>query len=140
MYATMAVGIVAGGIPKAAPTLTVGSGNAYSVAVETRLAASSYPGISRAAHFQEANANLLNQMNADVGFATLMDDLIPGIRGQLAGPRGGISRQAPSGWTWHHASEPGVMQLVPRVQHQAPGNIQNLLHEGGRGGYAIWGK
>ncbi|MCB1692221.1 MAG: HNH endonuclease [Pseudomonadales bacterium] len=49
-------------------------------------------------------------------------------------------RQPPAGWTWHHAQEPGVMQLVPRVQH-APGSIfQDVLHPNGRGGYSIWGQ
>jgi hypothetical protein len=117
----------------------VGSGRAYSVAYETRLRPTSYPGISRAAHFQEANANLLADLDAYPEFAKSMDELIPGLRSQLVGARS-VSRAPPVGWTWHHATEPGVLQLVPRVQHQAPGPIQRLFHAGGDGGYSIWGK
>ncbi|WP_407639063.1 HNH endonuclease [Actinacidiphila yeochonensis] len=69
-----------------------------------------------------------------------MDDLIPRIRNTLVDPRGGISRQSPSLlWTWHHAGPDGLMQLVPRIQHEAPGNLQNLFHPGGVGGFSIWG-
>jgi len=36
----------------------------------------------------------------------------------------------PEGYTWHHAQEPGVMQLVDRGVHAATGHT---------GGYSIWG-
>ena len=116
----------------------VGSGLAYSVGFEMRLAETSYPGFSRAAHYQEANANLLAAMEADQTFAAAMEALIPGIRNQLMGARS-VARAPPSGWTWHHALEPGVMQLVPRAQHGAAGPLQILLHPRGLGGYSIWG-
>lgn len=49
-------------------------------------------------------------------------------------------RVPPCGWTWHHAQQQGMMQLVPRFQH-TPGSIfWNTLHPAGQGGYAIWGK
>lgn len=78
-------------------------------------------------------------MDSDEQFAGIMEALIPGLRSQLMGPQA-ISRRAPEGWSWHHAGDPGVMQLVPRAQHQAPGNLQRLFHPGGAGGYARWGQ
>ncbi|MGW0736274.1 DUF6531 domain-containing protein [Streptomyces sp. NPDC002851] len=117
----------------------VGSGNAYSVAYETYIPAQFFPGRSRGAHFQEANRALVREMDASPDFARMMDNLIPGIRDELVGPRGGISRRSPTDWTWHHAANPGQMQLVPRVQHSAAGRLQELFHPGGVGGYSIWG-
>jgi hypothetical protein len=52
-----------------------GAKSAYSVAYETQLGAESYPGVSRARHFQEANENLLTAMKADPAFAQGMNDL-----------------------------------------------------------------
>ena len=77
-------------------------------------------------------------MDSDAAFSQSMENMIPGLRDQLVGPRS-ISRGPPTDWTWHHATEPGVMQLVPRIQHTAPGDLQQLFHPGGFGGYSIWG-
>jgi hypothetical protein len=112
----------------------------YSVAYETVLPGSSYPGRSRGYHNQQANRALLESMKADPEFAKSMENLIPNLSEQLTGPRGGVSRMPPSGWTWHHATETGAMQLVPSIQH-TPGSIWwNTLHPSGLGGYALWGK
>ncbi len=118
----------------------VGNGKVYSVAYETRLSSSDYPKVSEAKHFQIANRNLLRAMDADPQFAKGMDTLIPGLRRFLAGPKGGIPRRSPPGWTWHHAAEPGLLQLVPYVQHKPGSILQRILHPGGKGGYYIWGK
>ena len=106
----------------------IGSGKAYSVAFEIELPASAYPGRSRGHHFQTANENLIRTMNTDPSFAKAMEILIPGIRGEILGAKGGISHQSPTrlGWTWHHATDPGKMQLVPTVQH-ARGSILELI-------------
>ncbi|WP_430691556.1 HNH endonuclease [Mesorhizobium vachelliae] len=49
-----------------------------------------------------------------------------------------VPRTAPPGYTWHHADEPGVTQLVPRYDL---GTIfQKTLHPNHRGGFSIWGK
>jgi hypothetical protein len=118
----------------------VGSGKAYSVAYETKISEGLYPGRSRGAHFQAAKRALIDAMDSDPGFAASTEDLIPGIRDSLVGPRGGISRTSPSSlWTWHHAADDGLMQLVPRIQHEAHGDLQNVFHPGGVGGYSIWG-
>jgi hypothetical protein len=121
----------------AAPRVLGPTGDVYSVAYEMKLSPTSYPGVSRGAHFQEANGSLLQAMEGDVAFAQDMQNL--GINLQRT-PTGLAPRTSPSGWTWHHAEDPGVMQLVPRSQHQ-PGSIfQDALHPNGVGGYSIWGK
>jgi len=123
------------GTPAARPA--VPNGSAYSVAFETRLSPASYPGLSRTAHFQEANGALLGAMEGDAQFAQIMQQ--GGVNLQRTAT-GLAPRTPPPGWTWHHAPESGVMQLVPRTQH-APGSIfQNTLHPGGQGGYSIWGQ
>ncbi|GHC56738.1 RHS repeat-associated core domain-containing protein [Neogemmobacter tilapiae] len=112
-------------------------GNYYSVGYETKLDASSYPGTSRAGHFQEANEKLLKDMESDPKFADTMADA--GVIIERT-PTGLAPRQSPTGWTWHHDESPGTMQLVPREQH-APGSaFQRVLHPDGKGGFAIWGK
>jgi hypothetical protein len=113
------------------------TGNAYSVAFETKLSLTSFPGVSRGAHYQEANKALLQAMEGDAAFASDMQGL--GVNLQRT-PTGLAPRTSPTDFTWHHAQEPGVIQLVPRSQH-APGSIfQDVLHPNGQGGYSIWGK
>ncbi|MFS8101768.1 DUF6531 domain-containing protein [Lentzea alba] len=123
------------------PTQQVGSGNAYSVAYEMNLPTSAYPGKSREHHFKLANTDLVNAMDNDPAFGKMMENLIPGLRNNLVGPRGGISDKSPAslGWTWHHHADAGRMQLVPKVQHKAKGALQGLFHPGGVGGFKIWG-
>jgi hypothetical protein len=82
---------------------------AYSVAFETTIAKRGVG--QRGAHFKDANQSLLNTMRRDPEFARMMDDM--GIAAPARLDR------SPTGWTWHHvAGRPGVMQLVPRTQHQ----------------------
>jgi hypothetical protein len=100
-----------------------------------------YPGRSDKAHFQEANKNLHQQMKGDSEFASMMENLHPGItKGVQPGSRGAYPRRAPTkDATWHHGVKPGNMQLVPRAQHRAPGAVQQTLHPGGVGGMSTWG-
>lgn len=111
--------------------------HANSAAFEMKLSETSYPGVSRQGHFQEANEALLRAMEGGAAFAQDMQSL--GVNLQRT-PTGLAPRISPADWTWHHAEDPGVMQLVPREQHR-PGSIfQDALHPNGKGGYAIWGK
>lgn len=98
-----------------------------------------YPGKPRGFHFQQANRQLIEAMDADPGFAQQIESLIPGVRGQLVKPRS-FSREPPTDWAWHHHADTGVLELVPRVQHEAAGRLQQLFHPGGRGGMNIWGR
>jgi len=109
----------------------------YSVAYKTRLAPESYPGLSRAAHFQEANGSLLSAMEGDAQFAKSMENL--GVSLERT-PTGLTPRQSPAGWTWHHADGLGQMELVPRYQHTPGSSFWPILHPNGYGGYFIWGK
>jgi hypothetical protein len=134
---TSAPASVAEGAGVGAAEVRAPTGDFYSVAFETKLSPTSYPGVSRGAHFQEANEALLQAMEGDAAFASDMQGL--GVNLQRT-PTGLAPRTSPAEFTWHHAQEPGVMQLVPRPQH-APGTIfQDALHPNGRGGYSIWGK
>ncbi len=118
-------------------TPAVADGSFYSVAIEIRLSPTSYPGLSRGAHFKEANESLLRIMEGDSSIAQSMRDM--GIALERT-PTALAPSRPPPGWTWHHAQEPGFMQLVPRPQH-TPGSIfWDTLHPDGQGGYAIWGK
>ncbi len=117
----------------------VGNGRNYSVAFEAHLPADSYPGSSRSAHNQAANQQLLAALDSDSDFEQGMDGMIPGLRSQVIGPRGGLSTGSPDDWTWHHGQEAGVMQLVPTIQHVAS-ELWYIFHPGGTGGYSNWGK
>jgi RHS repeat-associated protein len=111
-------------------------GKNYTVAYETKLSPNSYPGKPREAHFYEANQNLLSDMGADPSFASGMDNLIPGIQRQISGPK---AYGSPQNWTWHHSTEPGVMQLIPSADHWSK-KFWSILHPGNRGGFSLWGK
>ena len=127
-----AAAIAKGGLSANAPT-----GNFYSVMYETNLKPSSYPGRLRPAHNQEGNENLLQDMEGEDAFARGMTNW--GVDLQRT-RRGLAPRTPPAGFSWHHAEEPGVLQLVPREQHE-PGSIfQDTLHPNGRGGFSKWAK
>ncbi|MEZ2329936.1 HNH endonuclease [Mesorhizobium sp. RCC_202] len=113
------------------------TGQFYSVVFETKLDSGLYPSLSRPRHFQAANEALLVLMEREPDFAKILQEA--GINLQRT-KRGLVPRRAPPGYTWHHAPEPGVMQLVPRYQHD-PGTIfQKALHPNRRGGFSLWGK
>jgi hypothetical protein len=127
-----AAAIAKGELSANAPT-----GNFYSVLYETKLKPTSYPGRLRPAHAQEGNENLLQDMEGEDAFAWGMKN--EGV--DLQRTRTGLApRTPPAGFSWHHAEEPGVLQLVPREQHD-PGSIfQDALHPDGRGGFSKWAK
>jgi A nuclease of the HNH/ENDO VII superfamily with conserved WHH len=136
--ATEGLNHVGSASPNAWSAVVLGpTGQFYSVAFETKLSPRSYPGVSRPAHFQEANESLLRTMEGQADFAGIMGDLRIGMERTSTGL---APRTPPAGWTWHHAEEPGVMQLVPRSQHAWESIFQDALHPNGRGGYSIWGK
>jgi RHS repeat-associated protein len=110
----------------------------YSVAYETNLKPTSYPSTSRTPHYIESNENLLREMEGDPEFAQTMKNA--GVELERT-PTDLAPREPPAGWTWHHnATQPGLMQLVPRYQHQFGSLIWSLFHPDGAGGWANWGK
>lgn len=92
-------------------------------------------GKSSKVHFNRANEALHEKLTSDPEFARMMEMLIPGVTA-LTDSRG--RRKTPPEWTWHHSIEEGIMQLVPRSQHQAGGIYHKILHPGGKGGYDVW--
>lgn len=113
------------------------TGQFYSVIHEMRLDPTLYPGSSRPVHVQAANESLLQTMEGEIAFA--QDLLNQGLNLQRT-PTELAPRAAPPGFSWHHADEPGVMQLVPRSQHDRGSIFQKTLHPNGRGGFSLWGK
>lgn len=111
----------------------------YSVEFETKLSENLFPGGSYRSHFKASNTALAEAMASDVRFATSMTEL--GIKIPY-GVRGGIKGKSPSGWVWHNSVEPGVMQLVPKLQHPSiPGGyFWNIMHPNYKGGNSIWNK
>ncbi|MBV8744512.1 MAG: HNH endonuclease [Xanthobacteraceae bacterium] len=109
----------------------------YSVAAEVRLIEKPV-GTGRRGHIREANEDLLRRKESDPEYADLLQSL--GIN--LERNRwGGAPRRPPKGWTWHHHPyEEGLMQLMPRSQHEAR-ELQAILHpfKYGAGGFARWG-
>ncbi|BCG79497.1 HNH endonuclease [Mesorhizobium sp. 113-3-3] len=113
------------------------TGQFYSVVFETKLDSALYPNVSRPRHFQAANVALLVLMEREPDFAKILQEA--GINLQRT-KRGLVPRRAPPGYTWHHDMKAGVMQLVPRSQHD-PGTIfQKALHPNRGGGFSLWGK
>ena len=93
---------------------------------------------TRDAHFRAANENLFDQMDSNPDFDENIRRLIPDIDSV----RG--TADAPDNWVWNHrTSEPGVMELVPAVQHWSPNPLWSLFHPkiNGRnvGGFKVWG-
>jgi hypothetical protein len=114
-----------------------GAPRAYSAAFETTIPELGIG--SRGAHFQAANEALL-KATGDPKLASALRSTLGDFEGTIVSSTGRVLESAPPGWTWHHvAGRPGVLQLVPRVQH-APGSaFQHLLHPGNSGGFAEWG-
>lgn len=119
---------------KAAETL--GSGRAYSVAFSYQLKPG-YLSLSRRKHFAEANKALLE--------AAKTNPSLQGLTLRMVGPRGGVT--TPYKWTWQHVPEEGgMLHLMPTLQHDAAGPLQDLLHpydpitQRRAGGIAVWGR
>jgi RHS repeat-associated protein len=117
-----------GGVSKAKNAAN--GAHAYSVAFETTIPKLGLG--TRPEHFKSANTALESALKNDSSFAQMATDLgisLPANRGT-----------SPANWTWHHVSDqPGVLQLVPRDQHQWGSTQQSLLHPNGKGGFSIWG-
>jgi hypothetical protein len=95
-------------------------------------------GTGRKRHIREANENYLRATENDPGLALSMSKL--GIKIERT-PRGKVPWRPPEGWTWHHhPHDEGLMQLMPRSQHESP-VFQPILHpfKYGGGGFAKWG-
>jgi RHS repeat-associated protein len=108
----------------------------YSVAYEMELDPADY-GRSDSVHFNRANAALDADLQSNPEFRDTMETWMPGVSDRVSSTGG---REKPSDWTWHHSTDTGVMQLVPRNQHYLGSPWDPVFHPGGRGGYSIWAR
>ena len=83
-----------------------------------------------------ANEALLSAMKSNPEFAERMSQLRVDVPRTAPGEVKGAS---PDGWSWHHAAEPGVMQLVPRERHRAGNPFREAMYSDRRGGFAVRG-
>jgi hypothetical protein len=111
---------------------------AYSVAFEAKV---TERGIGTyAAHFAEANEQLLRAMGNPELAKALRQTLGANFESTILSLSGRVTGSSPAGWTWHHVpGQPGVLHLVPRVQHVSGSAWQPLLHPDGEGGIVQWG-
>jgi hypothetical protein len=121
---------IAGTLIKTSARGVAKGASAYSVAFETTIPKLGLG--TRPEHFKAANAALESTIKSDASVARMTEALgvqVPLNRGT-----------SPANWSWHHVPDrPGVLQLVPRTQHQWGSLEQPLLHPGGKGGFSTWG-
>ncbi len=102
-----------------------------------------YPGQPDPIHFREANRQLYEVLRIDQKILLEMERQYPGIFNNLTpSVRGNFPVRLNSEFnlTWHHdAYEAGILDLIPRTHHKAPGIVQKILHPNNRGGMQIWG-
>jgi len=103
-------------------------GNKPNIRFQAQLTQPAVPAGTRSAHNQAANQMLQNAMNNPF---TALKNALNGVK------LPSNSSASPPGWTWHHAQQPGNMQLVLRSQHQS--RFWSVLHPGGKGGFFLWG-
>jgi hypothetical protein len=109
----------------------------YSVGAEVRLTEKPV-GTGRRGHIREANEDVLRRKESDPEYADLLQQLGINLERNLWGRAPG---RPPKGWTWHHhPHEEGLVQLMPRAQHEAR-ELHAILHpfKYGAGGFARWG-
>lgn len=116
----------------------------YSTIVQAELTPKvHFPGRSDKVHFQEANKQLYSNITSNSEYAQMMEQHYPGITKAVSPSLKGVFPTRPPidlGLTWHHNSyQEGLLELIPRIHHRAPGVIQSNLHPNQRGGMEIWG-
>jgi RHS repeat-associated protein len=122
--------------------LGAGSGRGYSVLFEHQMQLPNAIGEgTREFHNMLANEALRAAMAEDPVLAAAVRRFIPDLwaSGRVTGAPG-------AAWTWNHAPERGLLQLVPRVQHTPSSPAWEILHPfptsvspAGRGGFSEWG-
>ena len=114
----------------------IGNGKQYSVMYE----ASTGNGSSRSAHRNAANKQFYEALKNNPDFKKAIDKFFGyDVMDYMKSGSGGYKNPSPE-WVWHHpADRPGVIQLIPKNQHQAS-ELQIFLHPGpnGEGGYGLY--
>ena len=106
------------------------SGGFYEVLTEVPIS-----GTSRSAHRNSANKAFVNVIENDSSFAIGMNNLLgKDVLQHMKSGKSGLKN--PPDTEWHHPkSDPGLIQLLRKEVHRDK-NLQNVLHEGGTGGFA----
>jgi len=109
------------------------SSDKYSVWTQTTIPCNLLSG-TRGDHFKDANQQLHQMILESPEFGnSLGKDVVAHVK---PGARGAYSDKSPPGLSWHHNNDdPTKMELVPRAQHQAPGEVQKSLHPDQGGGF-----
>ena len=111
-------------------------GRPYTVQYE----ANTGQGASRSAHRNAANRQLYNEMKSNPTLrAELNSRFGYDVMNHMESGRGALRNPSPD-WVWHHPpGRPGVVELIPKVQHQLP-SLQPILHPGpnGEGGFGLY--
>ena len=114
----------------------IGNGKQYSVMYE----ASPGKGKTRSAHRNAANREFYNQMADDSQFKEAMDNYFGyDVMEYMKSGKSCLKNPSPD-WIWHHpANNSGVIQLIPKNQHQWS-ILQPVLHPGknGKGGFGLF--
>jgi RHS repeat-associated protein len=108
----------------------------FLVHFQTTLDKSEWPK-ERPDHFRAANKALHDECVRNPAFAETLESKYPGVlKHAQPGKAGEHLKSSPPNLTWHHNSEPGLMQLVDRQDHR---NFHKVYHPDGSGGHAKWG-
>ena len=121
---------------KSKPENTKGNGKKYTTLYE----ASAGSGVTRGAHRNAANREFYNKMKNDSSFKAKMDKKFGyDVMEHMNSGKGSLKNPSRD-WVWHHpADKKGVLELMPKSQHQNPA-LQDILHPGpnGKGGFGLF--
>lgn len=89
---------------------------------------------SDSVQFRQANKSLIERLNSDASFRKDMFRRNPELKTWL--DNNPNLSNSPTGFTWHHSEETGILKLVDRTDHSTNFGI---YHPTGNGGRDIWG-
>jgi len=114
----------------------------YSTIFEVRLTPDvHFPGKPERLHFRESNKQLHQFLESNPTLKVEFDKTYPGLFNFIKPSQKGIyPNKSPAGLSWHHnVYEEGLMELIPRPHHKAPGPVHHNLHPNKKGGMETWG-
>ena len=88
---------------------------------------------SDSVQFRKANKALIEKMNSDSNFKKQILSAHPEMKQWLDNPN---LSNSPTGYTWHHYEQEGILRLVDRSDHS---HNFGIYHPTGKGGRDIWG-
>lgn len=88
---------------------------------------------SDSVQFRKANKALIEKMNSDSNFKKQILSAHPEMKQWLDNPN---LSNSPTGYTWHHYEQEGILRLADRSDHS---HNFGIYHPTGKGGRDIWG-